>query len=99
MNATIAPLPGPVMDYIAAFDLAAVCQYRDGRLGVILNPAGAVAAWWCEAVKARPLIRGGKATQLGHSGGCTRSPAGDVQPPKTVRSRCYRCAPVFTHLS
>jgi hypothetical protein len=57
MDATKAPLPRAVMDYIAAFDLAAVCQYRDGRLGVILNPAGAVAAWWCEAVKARPVIR------------------------------------------
>jgi hypothetical protein len=57
MDATIAPLPRAAMDYIAAFDLAAVCQDRDGRLGVIRNPAGAAAAWWCEAVKARPVIR------------------------------------------
>jgi hypothetical protein len=34
-----------------------VNRYRDGRLGVIRNPAGAPAARWCEAVKARPVIR------------------------------------------
>jgi hypothetical protein len=45
------------MDYIAALDLAALCQYRDGRIGLTRNPAGAAAAWWCEAVKAGPVIR------------------------------------------
>jgi hypothetical protein len=59
MGATIAPLPRAVMDYIAAFNLAAVCRYRDGRLGVTRNSAGAAAAWWCEAVKAGPVIRQG----------------------------------------
>jgi hypothetical protein len=34
-----------------------VCRYRDGRLGVTRNPAGAAAAWWCEAVKARAVLR------------------------------------------
>jgi hypothetical protein len=43
--------------YIGAFDLAAVCRYRDGRIGVKRDPAGAQAAWWCEAVKAGPVIR------------------------------------------
>jgi hypothetical protein len=57
MDATITPLPRPVMDYIAAFDLAAVCRYPDGRTAVARNPAGAQAAWWCETVKARPVIR------------------------------------------
>jgi hypothetical protein len=57
MDATIAPLPRAVMDYIVAFDLVAVCRYRDGRLGVTRNPPGAAAAWWCEAAKARPVIR------------------------------------------
>jgi hypothetical protein len=54
MDATIAPLPRAVIDYIAAFDLAAVCRYRDGRIAVARNPAGVAAAWWCEAVKAGP---------------------------------------------
>jgi hypothetical protein len=45
------------MDYIAAFDLAAVCRYPDGRTAVARNPAGAQAAWWCETAKARPVIR------------------------------------------
>jgi hypothetical protein len=57
MDATIAPLPRAVMDYIAAFNLAAVCRYRDGRLGVARNPKCAEAAWWCEAFKAGPVIR------------------------------------------
>jgi hypothetical protein len=57
MDATIAPLSCAVADYIAAFDLAAVCQYRDGRLAVARDPAGAAAVWWCEAVKAGPVVR------------------------------------------
>jgi hypothetical protein len=57
MGAIITPLPRAVMDYIRAFDLAAVCQYRDGRLAVARDPAGAAAAWWCEAAKTGPVIR------------------------------------------
>jgi hypothetical protein len=34
-----------------------VCRHRDGRLGVTRNPAGAAVTWWCETVKAGPLIR------------------------------------------
>jgi hypothetical protein len=44
MGTTIPPLPRAVIDYIVAFDLAAVCRYRNGRLGVTRNPAGAAAA-------------------------------------------------------
>ena len=57
MEATIAPLPRAVMDYTAAFDLAAVCRQRDGRLRITSDPEGAETAWWCEAVKAGPVIR------------------------------------------
>jgi hypothetical protein len=45
MDATIAPLPRAVMDYIAAFNLAAVCRHPDSRIAVARYPAGAVAAW------------------------------------------------------
>ena len=34
-----------------------MCRHRDGRLGVTRNPAGAAVTWWCETVKAGPLIR------------------------------------------
>jgi hypothetical protein len=44
MGATIPPVPHALIDYIVAFDLAAVCRYRDGRLRVARNPAGAVAS-------------------------------------------------------
>jgi hypothetical protein len=58
----IAPLPRAVRDYIAAFELAAVARYRDGRVGVTRDPSRAVAAWWCQADQAGRLI---KATQAG----------------------------------
>jgi hypothetical protein len=45
------------MACIAAFDLAAVCRYRDGRIGVTRNPPGAAAAGRCNTVKAGPAIR------------------------------------------
>jgi hypothetical protein len=57
MDATIAPLPRAVMDYIAEFDLAAMCRYRDGRFRATRDPEGAETAWWCETVKARPVTR------------------------------------------
>ena len=50
----IAPLPHSARDYVRAFDLMAICQWRDGRLGVSGNPAGAEAAWWCPAKARRP---------------------------------------------
>jgi hypothetical protein len=53
----IEPLPRVLRDYIAAFDLAAVCRYPDGRIAVARNPAGAAAAWWCVAHDAGRVIR------------------------------------------
>jgi hypothetical protein len=57
MDATIAPLSRAVIKYMAAFQLAAVCRYRDGRLRATRDPEGAEVAWWCEAVKARAVLR------------------------------------------
>jgi hypothetical protein len=57
MDATTAPLPRAVIEYIAAFDLAALCRYPDGRLRATRDPEGAEAAWWCETVKAELVIR------------------------------------------
>jgi hypothetical protein len=51
------PLPHATRDYIAAFDLSAVAGYRDGRIGVTRDPAGAELAWWCESVLTGKLIR------------------------------------------
>ena len=50
MEATIAPLPRAVMDYTAAFDLAAVCDY----LGAFDLVAIAI---WCEAREVGRVIR------------------------------------------
>jgi hypothetical protein len=41
-----------VRDYLCAFDLTAIAVTRDGRISATTDPAGAQAAWWCEAVKA-----------------------------------------------
>ena len=57
MQQAIPSLPRAVADYVRAFDLAAICAYRDGRIGVSRNPAGAVAAWWVEAEQAGAVIR------------------------------------------
>jgi hypothetical protein len=46
----IPSLTRAVADHVRAFDLVAICAYRDGRIGVSRNPAGAAAAWWVEAV-------------------------------------------------
>ena len=58
-----------MIEYIAAFDLAAVCRYPGGRIEhnaaarrgwlsfTARNPAGAAAASWCVAAKAGPVIR------------------------------------------
>jgi hypothetical protein len=54
---TIAPVPRAVAQYIAGFDLRAICRYRDGRLGVTRDPGGCAAAWWCEARHAGKLLR------------------------------------------
>jgi hypothetical protein len=65
MDATVRQCLVPVIDYIAAFDRAAVCRYADGRLGVTRNPAGTAAAWWCEAAKAGPVIRAARQRSSG----------------------------------
>jgi hypothetical protein len=57
MQQTIPSLPRAVADYVRAFDLAAICAYCDGRIGVSRNPAGAAAAWWVEAEEVGAVIR------------------------------------------
>jgi hypothetical protein len=56
-RATIAPLPPPIAEYLARFDLTALAVSRDGRVIVTRNPTGAKAAWWCQAGDAGPLLR------------------------------------------
>jgi hypothetical protein len=55
--ATIPTLPHGVSDYVAAFDLTSIAVTRDGRLVLTRNPAGAAAAWWCEAKEASRIVR------------------------------------------
>lgn len=57
MTSTVAKLPAPIRNYVRAFDLACLAQWRDGRIGVTRDPDGAECAWWCEAVLAGPLAR------------------------------------------
>jgi hypothetical protein len=57
MQQTIPSLPRAVADYVRALDLVAICAYRDGRIGVSRNPAGAAAAWWVKADQAGAVIR------------------------------------------
>ena len=49
MTEQIPSLKRAAADYVHAFNIAAICAYRDGRIGVSRNPAGAAAAWWVEA--------------------------------------------------
>jgi hypothetical protein len=53
----IEPLPRALRDYLAAFNVVALCVYADGRLGTSRNPRGAAAAWWVESNKAGPVLR------------------------------------------
>ena len=53
----ISALPREVKDYLGAFGIAAVVIYRDGRIGVSRDPAGAVAAWWVEADQAGSVVK------------------------------------------
>jgi hypothetical protein len=53
----ISALPREVKDYLGAFGIAAVIIYRDGRIGVSRDPAGAVAAWWVEADQAEGVVK------------------------------------------
>ena len=54
---SIEPLSAAVRDYFRAFDLTAIALMRDGCITAKRDPAGAATAWWCEAVKAGPVIR------------------------------------------
>jgi hypothetical protein len=53
----ISALPREAKDYLGAFGIAAVVIYRDGRIGVSRDPAGAVAAWWVEADRAEGVVK------------------------------------------
>ena len=53
----ISALPREAKDYLGAFGIAAVVIYRDGRIGVSRDPAGAVAAWWVEADQAGSVVK------------------------------------------
>jgi hypothetical protein len=73
---SIEPLSPAVRDYFRAFDLTAIAMMRDGCITAKRDPAGAAAVWWCEAVKAGPLIRAAADRRpLG------RSPQGDIAAP------------------
>ena len=54
---TVTALPRSVARYIAGFNLAAVCRYRDGRLGVSRDPEGAGEAWWCLETQAGAVVK------------------------------------------
>jgi hypothetical protein len=53
----ISALPREAKDYLGAFGIAAVVIYRDGRIDVSHDPAGAVAAWWVEADQAAAVVK------------------------------------------
>jgi hypothetical protein len=57
----VGPLSGPARDYVAAFNLVAIVQWRDNRLGVCKNPTGGAAAWWCPAEHAGAVVRAANA--------------------------------------
>src|SRR6476660_5715997 len=56
-RATIAPLPKPIADYLAGFDLMAIAVSRDGRIVSTRAPRGCTAAWWVEAANAGKIKR------------------------------------------
>jgi hypothetical protein len=53
----ISVLPREAKDYLNGFGIAAVVIYRDARIGVNHDPAGAVAAWWVEADQAGSVVK------------------------------------------
>src|SRR5262247_4050426 len=62
-NSLLPPLEPAVRSYVAAFDLFAVAEFRDGTVTVTRNPAGAVNAWWCEGKRDAGFI-----VKLAHEG-------------------------------
>jgi hypothetical protein len=57
----VAPLSHSARDYVRAFGLTCIALWRDGRLGVSRNPAGAEAAWWCPAKPTGKIVRAANA--------------------------------------
>jgi hypothetical protein len=46
MSDQLVRLPAAVRQYLALFNLIAICVRSDDRIGVVRNITGAVAAWW-----------------------------------------------------
>ena len=57
MTEQIPSLARAAADYVHAFNIAAVCAYRDGRIGVSRNPGGAAHAWWLQADQAAGVVK------------------------------------------
>ena len=57
MTEQIPSLARAAADYVHAFNIAAVCVYRDGRIGVSRNPGGAAHAWWLQADQAAGVVK------------------------------------------
>jgi hypothetical protein len=53
---SIPPLPPAIAEYVARFDLTAIAVTRDNRVIVSGDPAGAKAAWWCQAEDAGQIL-------------------------------------------
>ena len=60
MTEQIPSLARAAADYVHAFNIAAVCVYRDGRIGVSRNPVGVAQAWWLQTDEAGAVIREGR---------------------------------------
>jgi len=54
---SIAPLSRALKHYIITFNLAAVCRYRDNRLGVSRHPPADAMVWWCHANDAGTIVK------------------------------------------
>lgn len=59
---TIQPLTTVERDYVAAFDLAAVCVSPTGKVFVSNSLRDTALAWWCKAKDAKLVAKAAKAT-------------------------------------
>jgi hypothetical protein len=50
-------LPRALREYITAFNVVAVCVYRDGRVGTTRDPPRDANIWWCNSRDAGRLVR------------------------------------------
>jgi hypothetical protein len=57
MTEQIPSLTRAAADYVHAFNIAAVCAYRDGHIEVSQNPVGAAQAWWLQADQAGGVVK------------------------------------------